>query len=142
MNKKALAKILAIIGTVLVWLTILSPVFFGFARWVGHGSFHFDYLMPAEFFLVALLGAGLLVLAAILGRKPLKWIAWGTGLAIIFLFGSQALAVATGLADGSTPPGGWEMVLVSAMLGVYVLCLVLTGVGGVILIRSLGKSSA
>jgi len=62
-NKKIFIKILAIIGTLFVWLPILAPVLFSAARFFQSNRFLFDYLMPAELFPIALLGAVLLMVA-------------------------------------------------------------------------------
>ncbi|HEX6384498.1 MAG TPA: hypothetical protein VF177_07500, partial [Anaerolineae bacterium] len=65
MEKKGiLTRILAIVGTVLVWLPILAPVMFSMAAIIEERVFRFDYLMPAELFPVALVGGGLLIWAA------------------------------------------------------------------------------
>ncbi len=60
-KKGGLTKILAIAGTVLVWLPILVPVTFCAARFAAHRVFRFNYLMPAELFPAVLLGGGLLL---------------------------------------------------------------------------------
>ena len=132
-------KVLAIVGTVLVWFPILAPVFFSVVFVIRAHAFHFDYLMPAELFLAALVGGGLLIWAALRARSRRRLICWGLGIAVALLFGSQGLAVITGLASGATPPTGWQMVLVLAMLAVYSLMLIVIGVGGVLLVRDLFK---
>jgi len=140
MEKKiTLSKILAIIGTVLVWFTFVSPLLFGLVSLIAMGRFHFDYFMPAEFFLFALLGAGLLLLAALLTHVNFKRIAWGTGLAILFLLGVLLIASVTGLASGEVQEGGWQSALVLVFLALYWLCLGIVGIGGIRLIRSLTR---
>ncbi|HSQ18022.1 MAG TPA: hypothetical protein VLM83_10005, partial [Anaerolineales bacterium] len=67
-----LTKVLAISGTLLVWLTVLSPflLWLSFSAWRGSFSTrYFDYLLPAELFLVALVGGLLLVWAALRTRR-------------------------------------------------------------------------
>jgi hypothetical protein len=136
-----LTKLLACIGTVLVWLPILSPALLSAIRFIAGRTLHFDYLMPAELFPVALVGGGLLLWAAL--RAHLRWgmIGGGLGTAAVFLIGGQALAVATGLASGETEPIGWPWAFVLASIGIYSLALVVIGVGGVLLLRDLFKSS-
>ena len=58
-------KILAIAGTVLVWIPLLAPVLFSMIFSVKSGMFRMDYLMPAELFYFALLGGVLLLWAAL-----------------------------------------------------------------------------
>jgi hypothetical protein len=68
--KSSLTKILAAAGTVLAWLPLVTPILFSALRFARSGRFLFDYLMPAELFLAALLGAGLLVWAASRAAVP------------------------------------------------------------------------
>jgi hypothetical protein len=136
-----LTKILAIAGEVLAWFPLLAPVLLSIAAFNTTHIFRFDYLMPAELFLVALVGGGLLLWAALRARAHYKAIAWGLGLAIAFLVGGQILAVVTGLASGETEPGGWQWVLVLGSLVLYSLALVDMGIGGILLLRDQFKKS-
>jgi hypothetical protein len=138
-NKNILTKILAIAGTVLVWLPIAAPVFFTAAVLLRAGIFRMDYLMPAELFLLVLVGGGLLLWAALRRRARRGLIGWGLGGAVFLLVGSQVLAVVTGLADGRIEPTGWQWALVLAALIGYILAVILMGVGGIVLVRDLFK---
>ncbi|MDD5468971.1 MAG: hypothetical protein PHS96_14325 [Anaerolineales bacterium] len=138
MNDKAtFTKTLAIIGTVLVWLPILAPVFFSLVALVAARRFRFDYLMPAELFPVALLGGALLVWATLRARSRRGLVGWGLGVAIAMLVGGQALAVATGLASGEIEPAGIWWTLVLGSLVIFILALLMMGVGGILLLRDL-----
>jgi hypothetical protein len=141
MDKKSrLTKMLAILGTSLVWLTVLSPVVFWLGFSLRRGVIdleHFDYLLPAELFLVALVGGGLLVWAALRAGRRLKLIVACLGVAILALVGGQALAVVSGLATGEKPTGGGEWALVMGSLVMYILALAGMGVGGMLLVREL-----
>ena len=64
-NKGVLTKILAIAGTVLVWLPILAPILFTTIRFIQRHMFRFDYLMSAELFPAVLVGGGILLWAAL-----------------------------------------------------------------------------
>ncbi len=139
-KKGVLTKILAIFGTALVWFPILVPILFSAVFLIQRGAFHFDYLMPAEFFPVALAGGGLLLWATLRARSRRRIIGWGLGIAVGLLVGGQALAVVTGLASGETEPAGWWWTLVLTSLAVYSLALVAMGVGGVLLLHDLYKS--
>jgi len=142
MKKKGiLTKILAIVGTALVWLPILAPVLFSLIVIIEERMFRFDYLMPAELFPIALLGGVLLVWAALRARSRRKLIGGGLGVAVALLVGGQALAVLTGLASGETEAVGWPWALVLASLIVYSLALVVMGVGGVLLLGDLFRTS-
>jgi hypothetical protein len=142
MEKKGiLTKVLAIVGTVLVWIPILAPVLFSAVFLIQARIFRFDYLMPAELFPVALFGGCLLLWAALRARSRRGLIGGSLGGAVILLVGSQALAVVTGLASGRTEPTGWPWALVLASLVLFMLALVVLGVDGVLLLRDLFKAA-
>ncbi len=134
-----LTKILAVLGSVLVWFPILAPVLISGISFATRGVFRFDYLMPAELFPFALIGGGLLLWAAWRARSRRALIGWGLGIAIGLLAGGQALAVATGLASGEIEPAGWPLALVTGSIVIYVLALIAIGTGGVFLLRDLFK---
>ena len=136
-NKGVFTKILAVAGTVLVWFPILAPILLSVFSFLGDRRFRFDYLMPAELGLFAFGGGIILLVAAILARSRVKLIGWGLGIALVLVVGGQALAVVTGLADGSTEIGGWQWALVLATLAGYSLAIVAMGVGGILLLREL-----
>lgn len=138
-NNSLPTSILAILGTMLVFFPLLTPVVVSVARLIEARRFLFDYLMPAEFFPLVLIGGFLLMLAAIRTRKYRGLIGWGLGGAVVLLAGSQGLAVVTGLASGRTTPGGWQWALVLAGLVAYILAVIVTGIGGVLLLRDLFK---
>ena len=139
-KKGALTKILAIVGTVLVWFPILAPVLLSVAVIIRGRMFRFDYLMPAELFPATLVGGCLLIWAALRARSRRRLIGWGLGIAVGLLVGGQVLAVVTGLASGETEPAGLWWALVLASIVVYSLALVVIGVGGLLLLRDLFKT--
>jgi hypothetical protein len=138
-NINVLNKILAIAGTVLVWIPILAPILFAVLGFFRRHRFLLDYLMPAELGLLVLIGAGLLLWAALRMHVHQKLIIWTLVAAVVLLVGSQGLAVLTGLANGDTPMGGWQWALVLGMLIGYDLAVIVLGVGGVLLLRHLFK---
>ena len=140
-KKGVLSKVLAIVGTVLVWLPILAPVLLSVVLVITEREFRFDYLMPAELFPATLVGGGLLIWAALRAHSRRRLIGWGLGIAVGLLVGGQVLAVVTGLASGETEPTGWWWALVLASIVVYSLALVVVGVGGVLLLRDLFRPS-
>jgi len=140
-NNILLTKMLAAAGTGLVWLPILAPFLITAAFFIQTRQIRFDYLMPAELFLLALAGGALLLWAALRASSRRGLIGWGLGLAAVFLFASQGLAVFTGLASGETEAAGWRLILVLAALAAYSLSVVLMGVGGALLLRDLYRKS-
>jgi hypothetical protein len=97
----------------------------------------FDFLMPAELFPIALVGALLLLWAAQRARSQRKLIGWGLVSMTAFLFGGQALAVVSGLASGAIEPTGWAWALVVASIALYTLALIGVCIAGVLLVRKL-----
>ena len=139
-KRSVLTRILAIAGTILVWLPILAPVLFSLGVMLRARVFRFDYLMPAELFLFVLAGGGLLLWASLRARSRRSLIAWGLGLAAALLIGGQALAVVTGLASGETEPAGFSWALVVGSLVGYALAIIAMGLGGVLLLCDLFKA--
>ena len=139
-EKDVLTKILAVAGTVLAWFPILAPVLLTTFVYIRDNEFHFDYLMPAELFLSALLGAALLMWAAKRAGSRLKLIAWAFGIAVVSLFGGQELAVVTGLASGEIEPEGiWYVLSLGLFVVVYSLALIVVAVGGILLVRDIWR---
>lgn len=140
-KKDNLTKVLAIVGTVLVWIPVLAPALFSLAFLIQARVFRFDYLMPAELFPAVLVGGGLLLWAALRARARRGLIGGSLAGAVILPVAGQALASVTGLASGRTEPTGWPWVLVLASLVLFIVALVVLGVGGVLLLRDLFKAA-
>jgi hypothetical protein len=138
-KKRALTKFLAVAGTVLVWFPLLAPILLSIILFIQRQIWRVDYLMPAELFFSFLLGSGLLLWATLRAHSHVKPVAWGLGLAVLVLFGGQALAEISGLASGETEPTGLAWGLVLASLALYVLAILLVGMGGALLVRDLFK---
>ena len=138
-RKGTFTKILAIVGTVLVWFPILAPILLSAVVTIIDRVFRFDYLMPAELFPAALAGGGLLVWAGLRARSRWKLVGWGLGIAASLLVIGQVVAVVSGLASGATEPAGLWWILVLVSLVAYSLALIAIGVGGVLLLRDLFK---
>ncbi len=137
-----LTKILAVVGTILVWLPVVALVVITGAMLIRRGEFHFDYLIPAELFPVFIAGGLLLLWAAIRAKCYRRWIGAGLGTAVVFLVSGQAIAVATGLASGATKPNGWQWALVLGSIIIYDLAVIAVGVGGIFLIRSIFRNGS
>lgn len=139
-NTGFFTKSLAVVGTVLAWFPLLAPVLLTTFVYIRHNEFHFDYLMPAELFLSALLGAALLMWAAKRAASRLRLIAWAFGIAVVSLFGGQGLAVATGLASGEIEAEGiWWLLTFGSVVVVYSLALIIVAVGGILLIKDIWR---
>lgn len=131
----AFTRVLAVIGTVLVWLPIIAPLVLAVTFAVTQGRWLLDYLMPAELGVLVLLGSGLLIIAAVRAHQSAKPLVLALVAAVGLLVGSQAVAVVTGLADGRIAPAGWQWALVLTLYAGYALMVILIDVLGVRLTR-------
>ena len=135
-RKGVLTRLLSVAGTILVWIPISFAVLTSIVASISRHRFRFDYLMPAELFPIALVGALLLLWAARRARSShRKLIGWSFGGAVAFLGGGQLLAVVSGLASGATEATGWVWALVLASIALYSLALVVMGIAGILLVR-------
>lgn len=133
-NNNNLTKALAISGTLLVGLPILAPILIGVIAWIATSKLHMDYLMPAELFLLVLIGGALLVWAAVRINSHIKWTGWSLSIATALLAATQGMAVLLGLANGDYPPEGWRFIIVISLLGLFNLAIVILAIGGIRLI--------
>ena len=138
-KKITVTRIMAIIGTVIIWLPIAAPIVFSAVRYIESNRFLFDYLMPAEFFPLVLVGGGLLIWAAFRALLRQRIITWAFVIAIVFLVGGQAIAVATGLASGETEAAGLPWALVIGSIVLYILAVIFVGINGILLVRDINK---
>ena len=128
-----LTKILAITGTVFIWIPVLLPIVFTITRLISGRRVVFDYLIPAELFPVILIGAGLLVWAAIRAQSHRKLVFWSLGVAVVSLVAGMLLAVVTGLASGEREATGIWWFLVLATIAIYNLSVISLGIAGIAL---------
>jgi len=138
----ALIKTLAIAGTVLVWIPVLAPLVL--TRWamIGQEGFGFDWLIPAELSPVVAVGAGLLLVAALLSHARRGLVGWGIGISLGMIVAGSVLAEVTGLASGRTEPTGLPWMLVIAAIAGYVAGIVVLGVAGILMLRDLFRRQA
>ena len=136
-DKSIFTKSLALVGTIIVWIPILFTVITSVIGTIYSRRLLFDFLMPAELFLIALVGALLLLCAARRARSYQKLIGWGLVAAIVFLVSSQGIAIATGLASGAIEPTGWPWAVVISSIAFYSFALIEIGIAGVLLVKKL-----
>ncbi len=134
-NKGTVTKILAAAGTIFVWLPVLAPFLFAIGGYAQEQVFRFDYLIPGELFIVVFAGGLMLLWAAVRAKTCRGFIGWSLLAAVILLFGSQGIAVATGIASGEREAAGFWWILIMGMFVLYNLTVVMLGVGGLRLFR-------
>ena len=139
-RENTLTKVLAIAGTVLLWLPILFMVITSIIHLVGSGEFLFDYLVPAELFLMVLAGALLLLWAALRAKTLVKPVLWGVAAGAVFLGGGQLISMLTGLASGEREASGWPLTVVLGMVLLYDLLVLFLAIMGILLIVRLCRS--
>jgi hypothetical protein len=133
-NKDVLTKILAIAGTVLIWLPLLAPILL-LIFVLNPDRIRLAYLMPVWFFPIVLIGGLLLFWAALRARSHQKIIGWSFGAAVALPVGGQLFAVLIGLASAGAEPSGWAFSI--AILVVYILALLTLALSGIQLLRDL-----
>ncbi len=136
------AKILALTGTVLLWLPVLFTIITAVIGSIAERSFIIDYLMPAELFSVAALGSILLIIGTYLARKKYIRICITTLLMGACLAAGQLTAVLTGMASGETPAEGSVFIIVIALIIAYTLLLLVNCIAGLMITKRLFKRTA
>ena len=133
-------KRLAVVGVVLVWLPIAATLVLSAIGSVATGRFLFDFLMPAELYLLTAIGGLLLVWAAFRAHSHRAVLGGSLAASVALLAGSQGAAVLTGLASGANEPVGWRVVLVLAIYAGFVAAVIVLGIAGVHFVRSIGPT--
>ena len=136
-QKRALTKVFAVSGTVVLWAPILFLFVTAIVGSIAGKALLFDYLMLAELFPLVALGLVLLVLASLLARTFRKWFGWGGVAALVALTGGQLFASASGLASGAIEPAGAVFAVVISAIVVYNVIVVALAILAIVLIRRL-----
>lgn len=138
-KRNVITKTMAITGTVLTALPVLAPLVFSVFALFTRRRFLFDFLMPAEWFIVVALGGALLLWAALRARLRVRWIAWSVGLVIGTLFAGMGVASLSGLSTGAIESEGIWFILALAAFILYDLGVVSLAINGVLLSRDLSR---
>lgn len=127
MKKHSLLTIvIAFFGTCLLWIPFLFLLVTSLFGTIRSGVVRFDYLLIGEMFPLILLGGGLIIATAFREKRFWKLLLLLYVSAIGLLFGSQGLAIATGIASGTRPPEGvWWIVVLGGIILYSLLSLVL-----------------
>jgi hypothetical protein len=141
MNTHRTSLPLALSGSILTVVPLAAPLILGIIMFFARGRFLFDWLMPGELFFAEAAAAAFLLIAALISRRRRAWIAWSAGVAVLALPATQLAANVLGLAHGDTEPGGWEMVVVLIIYGIYIAALIAMAVGGFRLFADLRRDA-
>ncbi len=131
MNHQRAAFVCAVTGSVLLWVPIGLMVVTAIIRSVSAGKLLMDYFMPAELFFLVLAGWVLLIIGSVLSQKMRVPVVIIGAAALVLLFGSQMIAVVSGLASGIIPTEGPIWYLVLGMLILYDLLVIVLGILGI-----------
>jgi len=142
-SKNVLTKLLAVIGTILVWVPLLAMLLFAAIGYLQTGQFTLDYLLPEELLPISLptiiIGGLLLIWAALRAHKRRAIIAISLVVAVILIISSNVIAAVSGLASGVTAPAGLPYYLTLGGIIGFDIALVVIGNEGISLIRDVFK---
>jgi len=139
-NSTGIIKMIAYVGTVIVWIPIIFTLLTSAIGSMARGRFMMDYLIPAELFWLVLAGAVMLLIAAVRSGNCKRCAVWNLVIMIGALAGCQGAAVLTGLANGDARPEGWPFALVMSLLALYVVTVAAECILGVMIIRKIRKN--
>ncbi len=139
--KLKLAKLFALLGAVILWFPLLFAAAAAVIGSAAEKRLLFDWLLPAELFPAAVLGAIMLIIGAYISRRFCKFICLVSLLMAVFLVAGQLTAVLTGLASGKIAAEGAVFNLVAALIAAYTLLLLADCIAGVKLTFALYKTN-
>lgn len=134
-QKNALVKIFAISGTVMLWAPILFMFLTAIFGSIARKMLLFDYLMLAEMFPIVALGLVLLIFTTLLTRTFRKWFGWGSVAALVTLVAGNMIAVASGLASGTTSESGPYFAVVITSIIIFNVLVVALAILAIVLVR-------
>lgn len=138
-NKILISKILAITGTILVWIPIIAPVLLTIIFLITEGRLAFDFLMPMELFFLVIIGALLLIISSIIMKFKWKIIGISLGTTITVFILVQFIAEITGIASGETEMTTLLYFIMITFVIIYIISLIILGISGISLVKKLLK---
>jgi hypothetical protein len=136
-KQNPLARVLAIIGTVLVALPLVFPLATSLPSIGSPGGYRVDYLMPFELYPITLIGTALILWASLRAHMRRAAVARAIGAMLGFFILCAIAAQVTGIANSVEQLEKWRYMLtaglgVASLLGQVALIVV-----GVLLVRDL-----
>lgn len=139
-NKILISKIISIIGTTLVWIPIIAPIFFTLILLFTRKILVFDFLMPMELFFLIIIGAILLIVSSIIMKYNWKIIGISFIVIISMFIIPQVIAVLTGVASGAAKMTTMMYIILLTFVLIYITFLVILGISAISLTKKLFKS--
>ncbi len=109
-------EVLTLLGSIMVWATLIIPVVLSVIVLMQRGVFLFDFLMPIEMSFVFFIGTFLLSWISRKKGPYFKLLLLRITMAAAALLDTQGLAVITGLASGEIDAAGWPLVVVTSSM--------------------------
>ena len=135
-----LTKILAVIGTILMYFSILTPILVSIQRSTIWRKFMYDYQMSSELIPTALIGGAILLWAALRSHSRQKFIGYGISMAMSFpiMLGLIKIKIIGWNLYRGTPVGITPILLIATFY-IYEVALITLGIGGMLILRDLFK---
>ena len=128
---------LALVLTIVSFLPLAIPVFFTVVELISSGRLLYDFLMPAELFLLTVIGGGGIVVLGVAGKISIKRLVVYLALDVASVGGAQVWAVLSGLAHGDTELTGVHVFAITIFAILFHLFALLVGLECVRICRSL-----
>jgi hypothetical protein len=134
------AKVLAIIGTIMVAIPMIVPLAFSLRTIGSPGGYRLDYLMPFEIYPVTLIGVAEILWASLRAHMRTQAIVIAIGCMLGFLVLCAILAQVTGIANSVEQLEPWRYALTAGMGGASLLAQIGLVVLGCLLVRDLYRT--
>lgn len=139
-NKILISKIISIIGTILIWIPIIAPIFFTLILLFIRKIFAFDFLMPMELLFLVIIGAIFLIATSIIMKYNWKTIGISFCIIISMFIIIQLIANLIGIVSGRTEITTIMYVIMITFVVIYIISLIILGISSILLVKKLFKS--
>lgn len=139
-KRSVLARVLAIIGVVLLLAPILLPVAFSLRSFGRPGGYMIDYLMPFEVYPVAIVGFILVLVASLLTRLRRGTVGICIGMMLGGVLLGGVAAQLTGIANSVETLEAWRYAVVIGFGVVSLIGQIALAVVGALLVRDLSRT--
>ncbi|PKQ29223.1 MAG: hypothetical protein CVT60_06495 [Actinobacteria bacterium HGW-Actinobacteria-10] len=136
MKRGPFVKAFAVVGTALVIVPVAAVIASAIPLMTQSGS-AFDWMTPAEYAPIALVGGVLLLGCALMARDRMGLVITGNALSFGVLIAGLVVARVTGLATGQREAEGLVWALVAASIAIYGIGLLVLIAAGMLLTRDL-----
>jgi len=129
------AKIMVIVGTILLFFPIVFMLVSGIVKSIQTGEFLMDFLLPLELFFCPIIGVALLAMPAWKEKLERKLLIIISATLVFIFLAIMIGAVVSGLASGETEMNTLAWVLSGIAMGIFSLAQIGAGIVGLMLFR-------